>query len=134
MDIRRKFVAGIVGLLAVMGVGSAAVAQQATVPQSSNQPAVVAPVSQAGQIESSQADSGAIQQGDQTAPDTAEAVSAESGSLEQPGAEAAETGAEATEAAGETSGVEEAGDANLPGGGHADADGQQIDHQFEGNE
>jgi hypothetical protein len=34
----------------------------------------------------------------------------------------------------EVAGVEEPGDANLPGGGHADAPGQNVDHQFEGVE
>jgi hypothetical protein len=36
----------------------------------------------------------------------------------------------------EVEGVEQAepGEANLPGGGHADAPGQNVDHQFEGVE
>jgi hypothetical protein len=34
----------------------------------------------------------------------------------------------------EKPGVEEAGDANVPGGGHADPPGQNADHQFEGVE
>ena len=36
----------------------------------------------------------------------------------------------------EVEGVEQAepGEANLPGGGHADAVGQNVDHQFEGVE
>jgi hypothetical protein len=50
------------------------------------------------------------------------------------------TGAESASAETETppgveaSGAEGAGDANLPGGGHADAPGQNVDHQFEGVE
>lgn len=34
----------------------------------------------------------------------------------------------------EASGHEDPGDANLPGGGHADPAGQNIDHQFQGVE
>jgi len=45
---------------------------------------------------------------------------------EAPGSEAPE-GPEGPEAA-------EPGDANLPGGGHADPEGQNVDHQFEGTE
>jgi hypothetical protein len=44
-------------------------------------------------------------------------------------------GTEAPEKAGaEKAGAEEPGDANLPGGGHADPPGQNVDHQFEGVE
>jgi len=43
----------------------------------------------------------------------------------QPAAEPAETGETAAEAA---------ADASLPGGGHADPAGQNVDHQFEGVE
>lgn len=34
----------------------------------------------------------------------------------------------------EQKGAEEPGDENLPGGGHADPEGQNVDHQFEGVE
>jgi hypothetical protein len=34
----------------------------------------------------------------------------------------------------ETKGAEEPGDEQLPGGGHADPDGQNVHHQFEGVE
>jgi hypothetical protein len=34
----------------------------------------------------------------------------------------------------ETKGAEEPGDEKLPGGGHADPEGQNVDHQFEGAE
>jgi hypothetical protein len=57
------------------------------------------------------------QQGDQTKPDN---PSAESSTETAPGVEA--------------SGAEEPGDASLPGGGHADPAGQNVDHQFEGVE
>jgi hypothetical protein len=34
----------------------------------------------------------------------------------------------------ETKGTEEPGNENLPGGGHADPEGQDVDHQSEGVE
>ena len=46
---------------------------------------------------------------------------------ELPGQEAPEVAENAPEQA-------EPGEANLPGGGHADAPGQNVDHQFEGVE
>ncbi|MDQ2966221.1 MAG: hypothetical protein M3R57_10275 [Chloroflexota bacterium] len=62
------------------------------------------------------------------APATAPAVA--------PAAEPAETpGVEPVEPAGEIAGVEEPGDASLPGGGHADdPNDPNADHQFEGVE
>ena len=56
-----------------------------------------------------------VQQGDQNTPDTA--ASAEKAGVEAP----------------ETAGVEKAGVSDGPGG-HADAPGSNVDHQFEGNE
>ncbi len=53
------------------------------------------------------------------------------------GTEAIATGAETsdpTEATAEKATAEEPGDANLPGGGHQDTDGTNVDHQFEGVE
>ena len=52
------------------------------------------------------------------------------------GAESAESATEAPETAPgvEANGAEAAQDASLPGGGHADPDGQNVDHQFEGVE
>lgn len=59
-----------------------------------------------------------IQSGDQTTPDE--------------GTAASQTEAEsANESAGESK-AEESSDENLPGGGHADPDGVDVDHQFEG--
>ena len=58
---------------------------------------------------------GSVQQGDQNTPDTA--ASAEKAGVEAP----------------ETAGVEKAGVSDGPGG-HADAPGSNVDHQFEGNE
>jgi hypothetical protein len=49
-----------------------------------------------------------------------------SSSTANPGAEAPDTGAEAT--------TEPANEPQLPGGGHADAPGATADHQFEGVE
>ena len=53
------------------------------------------------------------------------------------GTEAIATGAEVsdpTEATAEKATAEEPGDANLPGGGHQDTEGTNVDHQFEGVE
>src|SRR5258707_15543969 len=82
----------------------------------------VAPVTQpsadtsAEPVEPAGADTDTIQQGDQTAPDTL-----------------AEKAASETET--EKTGAEEPGDANLPGGGHADdPNDPNADHQFEGVE
>lgn len=64
------------------------------------------------------ADTDTLQEGDQTTPDTA-----------------AEQAAEKAGAETEKAGVEEPGDANLPGGGHADdPNDPNADHQFEGVE
>ena len=56
-----------------------------------------------------------VQQGDQSTPDTA--ASAEKAGVEAP----------------ETAGIEKAGVSDGPGG-HADTNGSNVDHQFEGNE
>ena len=64
------------------------------------------------------ADKDTLQQGDQTAPDPA-------------GEPSGTTAASETE----TTGAEEPGDANLPGGGHADnPNDPDVDHQFDGVE
>ncbi len=63
-----------------------------------------------------------------TAPAPGPEVSAPEGAAEAP---------DATEAPGtavEKAGVEPAGEASLPGGGHADTAGQNVNHQFEGVE
>ena len=79
----------------------------------------VEPVQPAG------ADTDTLQEGDQTTPDSP-AADAEAAGTEKAGTEA--TGAEAV-------GTEAAGDANLPGGGHADdPNNANADHQFEGAE
>jgi len=69
-------------------------------------------------VEPAGTDADTLQQGDQAAPDTAAEQAAE-----QAGAET------------EKAGAEEPGDANLPGGGHADdPNDPNADHQFEGVE
>jgi hypothetical protein len=81
----------------------------------SQAPVVVAPAEPAG---SAAPETDTIQQGDQTTPDTAAGAAAEPAGTET-----------------EKAGVEEPGDANLPGGGHADNPSDpNADHQFEGVE
>lgn len=71
-------------------------------------------------VEPAGADTDTLQDGDQTTPDVADKA-----------AEAAGTEKAGTEKAG----AEEPGDANLPGGGHADdPNDANADHQFEGVE
>jgi hypothetical protein len=68
------------------------------------------------------------------APATAPAVAPAAEPAETTGVEPAETPG-AAEPAGEVAGVEEPGDASLPGGGHADdPNDPNADHQFEGVE
>jgi hypothetical protein len=98
-------------LLMVGALGGSALATpkaSGTAPAAAVAPAVSTPAP---------ADGDTVQQGDQTTPDTA---------AETAGTEAASTEAETSQ--------EEPGDASLPGGGHADAPGQNVDHQFEGVE
>lgn len=66
-----------------------------------------------------------VQQGDQTTPDAVGAKAVESG-------ESAGAPTESEAASG--SAAEEPGDQNLPGGGHQDAFGANVDHQFDGVE
>jgi len=73
-------------------------------------------------------DADTLIEGDQTTPDAAGAAPESAGAPEA---------AETPEVAGapETTGVEELGDANLPGGGHADdPNDPNADHQFDGVE
>lgn len=128
--------------IAFAGTPSPAVPAAAPVVQAAG-PAVE-PVQPAG------ADTDTLQEGDQTTPDSpatgaeatgAEAVGTEAAGAEAVGtesvaAEAADAEAAGTEAAGaEKAGAEAPGDANLPGGGHADdSNNANADHQFEGVE
>jgi len=66
-----------------------------------------------------------VQQGDQTTPDAVGAKAVESGET---------AGAPADAEAASGSAVEEPGDQNLPGGGHQDAAGANVNHQFDGIE
>ncbi|MHB8299768.1 MAG: hypothetical protein ACYDDW_14660 [Dermatophilaceae bacterium] len=69
-----------------------------------------------------------VQQGDQSTPDTG--TSAEKAGIEAPETAGVEkAGVEAPE----TAGIEKAGVSDGPGG-HADANGSNVDHQFGGNE
>lgn len=87
-------------------------------------PAPVTPV-----VQVAPADTDTLQEGDQTTLDVA--GSAES-AVEVP--EAAGTAAEAPDAAGAAEAPEAAGTEADGPGGHADADGQNVDHQFDGEE
>jgi riboflavin biosynthesis pyrimidine reductase len=97
----------------ILGGAGTALAQNPAVPASAPASAPVVPVSDP---------TGDVQQGDQAAPDLPTAESA---------TEAPETAAEATT----TTAASEAVSAEADGpGGHQDADGQNVDHQFQGEE
>jgi hypothetical protein len=107
MNVRRKLAIAGVSLLSLVGVGGGVALAQSPPSSTAPPPATSTPAPSA------------------TAPNTAPA------SPESPDAP------DAPEAAGtqaEKPGAEEPGDANLPGGGHADPVGQNVDHQFEGVE
>lgn len=151
MDSKKKrLAAAAASLLAVGGLGagvavagSNGAAQPATVriqPAAAQTPAS-APVgtgSQSGPTaqtpEPTGPDRDNIQEGDQNAPDDAnEANEANEPKEANEPNEANEK--EGTEQEGtEKAGTEERGDQNLPGGGHADPQGQNVDHQFQGVE
>jgi hypothetical protein len=106
-----------IGVLALGTIGGVTMRANAATPASPQPAAATATVAtdkaEAAEPAESLADTDAVQEevGDQNAPDN--------------GTEAGET---------ESTGAEEPGDENLPGGGHADPDGQNVDHQFEGVE
>jgi hypothetical protein len=108
MNGKRKLLAAAAG--AVLSLGGIAAGLAAT---SSTAGAAVKPA--VAQVPA-QTPTTTTQQGDQTTPDAPGSASAEKETA--PGVEA--------------SGAEEPGDASLPGGGHADASGQNVDTQFEG--
>lgn len=96
-------------------------------------PAPVAPV-----VQAAPADTDTLQEGDQTTPDVAGSVESDveapdaAGAAEAPDAAGA---AEAPDTAGtESAGTESAGTEADGPGGHADAEGQNVDHQFDGEE
>lgn len=114
--------------LAVLLISGAGIAFAANGPSAAPSTAapVVVPAAEpttepiAEPVEPAGADTDTLQEGDQTTPDTA-------------AGQAAETEKAGTET--EKAGVEEPGDANLPGGGHADdPNDPNADHQFEGVE
>lgn len=70
-----------------------------------------------------------LQQGDQTTPDSKAAT--EVGAAETPANETTTPETQASETAPE---AVEAGEPTLPGGGHQDPAGQNVDHQFQGIE
>jgi hypothetical protein len=113
-DLKRKLAVAGVAVLGVSGIGAGVAAAQTTPPKP-QAPVTSSATSQSG---------GTVAQGNQTTPDAP-------GVSEKPGAESPELAG--TEKAGtETAGTEEPGDANLPGGGHADAPGSTVDTQFQG--
>lgn len=124
-----------IGALAVLLISGAGVAFAAspTAPviaaPAAPTPAAVEPVEPAG------SETDTLQQGDQTTPDVAtEAVGAASDAAAVEAA-GTETAGEAAGPETEKTGVEAPGDANLPGGGHADdPNDPNADHQFEGQE
>lgn len=106
---------GVAAALAALGLGAlGGTAMKASASDASVKP-TTAPAAAVEQVEPDAGlpDTDAVQEevGDQTGADDA--------------AEAAET---------ESASAEEPGDENLPGGGHQDPDGQEVDHQFEGVE
>lgn len=94
---------------------------------STNLAVVSAPINASGSTAVSGAD---VQQGDQATPDTGAAA------VEQAGAEAPESATEPAETAAEsaTSAAEAASTEADGPGGHQDAAGQNVDHQFQGEE
>ncbi len=104
MNIRRKLAGGAAGLLA-LGVGSLGLG----LAQAQTTPPPPAPATA----------------GTQAAPAPAQA--------DLGGVEAPDTGGDAAEGP-EATAPEPAGEAQLPGGGHADPVGQNVDHQFGGAE
>lgn len=116
MELKRKAALAAIGVLGLTGVGvGTALAQSNSGPSTTTKATVTSPAAEAPEPAGPDTDN--IQQGDQTTPDVA-------GATEEK--EAPESG--------EKAGVEEPGDENLPGGGHADPEGQNVDHQFEGQE
>ena len=86
-------------------------------------PAPSAPVTQASPVEPVGPDTDTLQAGDQTTPDVAGA------------AESTTEADDAAEAAGAAESTTEAATTEADGpGGHADLAGQNVDHQFEGQE
>jgi hypothetical protein len=141
MKIARFRQAGM-SALAVLLISGAGIAFAGTAPTGAVAP-VTAPATTAEPAEPAEpagVDTDTLEQGDQTTPDVAPAaakvapaaVQAVAPTVTNP---ATEPAGEATGTETEKAGVEEPGDANLPGGGHADdPNDPNADHQFEGVE
>jgi hypothetical protein len=133
MGIKRKGVLAAVGVLGLTGIGTAS-----ALAQSSH--AAPAPKPQAA--EPTGPDTDQLQVGDQTTPDApaaatpvvAAAPAAAAATPAAAPAPAANADEKPATAETETTTVEEPGDQSLPGGGHADPAGQNVDHQFDGVE
>ncbi len=117
----RQPTVGALAVLLISGAGIAFAGNPTPVPAVPQAAPVVTPAEQVEPVEPAGIDTDTLQEGDQTTPDSA---------AEQ-AADEAEKGAGEIEKAG----AEEPGDANLPGGGHADdPSDSNADHQFEGEE
>jgi hypothetical protein len=110
---RKRLIAVVLGALGIVGTLGGLSLASARTPAAPKRPAVTQP--QTAQVATAP-DTDAVQQGDQTTPDTAS---------ESKGVE--------TESTSEKAGAEEPGDKNLPGGGHADS-GTDSQHEFDGVE
>jgi hypothetical protein len=138
MKIARFHQAGI-SALAVLLISGAGIAFAGTSPSAAVAP-VAAPATTAEPAEPAGVDTDTLEQGDQTTPDVAPAAAKVAPAAVQAAAStvtspATEPAGEATGTETEKAGVEEPGDANLPGGGHADdPNDPNADHQFEGVE
>src|SRR3954470_4717509 len=117
-NVKHKLAIGAIGVMGLAGLGAGVAAAQTT-----TRAPPKAPVPSSAPHAQAPADADTVQQGDQTTPDAPNATAKEPAeTTEKPGAET------------EKPGAEEPGDTNLPGGGHADPAGQNVDHQFEGVE
>lgn len=142
-SIRHTAVAALAALL-VGGAGIAFAASPSSSPAQTPTAPAVEPAEPTGP------DTDNVQEGDQTTPDapagagvsttvvqasTNKAVKAAPKAVTAADTAAPETGTETPAAETEQAGAEEPGDANLPGGGHADdPNDPNADHQFEGQE
>ena len=113
----KRLIATVLAALAIVGgLASWAMASGKAAPVKSK----LAPVTKPAEVTTG-TDTDNIQEGDQTTPDTASVK------------KAATVKSAETETTGETPAVEEPGDSNLPGGGHADPSGD-TQHEFNGVE
>lgn len=134
-----------VAVLLISGAGIAFAGNSPTAAPVAAAPAVApagAPTTQPAEpVEPAGVDTDTLQEGDQTTPDVAPATitvapaAATSVTVAATTTSAETTAETSTESTTESTGPEEPGDANLPGGGHADNPADpNADHQFEGVE